>query len=166
MMLIRCVIPDGIYILRGLRRCSFRQEGRCQSLSCGTSDRSDSHAFYILALNNEYYHPSLESQGFKGQNMEHHLLNPKTAGILLLFSFVIFIIGGGTIWYIKGFSYLLSYGNFVGGVIACLIAIANAILLYSTLMQQKGDIERQKVSFKQERFETTFFNLWNIIREL
>lgn len=40
------------------------------------------------------------------------------------------------------------YGSFISGV----AAIANAILLYLTL-------RRQGRSFKQERFETTFFNL-------
>ena len=43
------------------------------------------------------------------------------------------------------------YGSFISGV----AAIANAILLYLTL-------RRQGRSFKQERFETTFFNLLNV----
>lgn len=62
--------------------------------------------------------------------------------------------------------FLSGYGSFVGGVICCLIAIANAILLYQTLQTQREDIEKQHIHFKQERFETTFFNLLDYHRKL
>ncbi len=51
-------------------------------------------------------------------------------------------------------------------LIGSAVAIANAILLYSTLNSQKEGLENEKKIHKQERFETTFFNLLQIQRKL
>ena len=54
------------------------------------------------------------------------------------------------------------WATFLGSV----VAIANAILLYSTLNSQKEGLENEKKAHKQERFETTFFNLLQVQRKL
>lgn len=56
-------------------------------------------------------------------------------------------------------NFMQSYGSAVGGLVICMISIANAILLYLTLTQQQNEQENQGQCFKQERFEITFFNL-------
>ena len=52
------------------------------------------------------------------------------------------------------------------GWVAAFIAIANALLLYSTLQSQNKGIEIQKESAERERFETTFFNLLKSHRQI
>ena len=46
------------------------------------------------------------------------------------------------------------------------VAIANALLLYATLNSQNHGIENEKEAHRQERFETTFFNLLESQRKL
>lgn len=46
------------------------------------------------------------------------------------------------------------------------VAIANALLLYVTLNSQKRGIENEKDAHRQDRFETTFFNLLESQRKL
>lgn len=57
---------------------------------------------------------------------------------------------------------LIFWATFIG---SC-IAIANAILLYATLNSQKESLANEKKAHKQERFETTFFNLLQVQRKL
>ncbi len=49
--------------------------------------------------------------------------------------------------------------DFFAVLCSALIAIGNALLLYATLNSQKQGIANEKNARKQERFETTFFNL-------
>ena len=51
------------------------------------------------------------------------------------------------------------YGSFVGGFFGTIAALIASILLYKTLVAQKG-------SFTFERFETTFFNLLKTQRDI
>ena len=51
-------------------------------------------------------------------------------------------------------------------LLAVFISIANALLLYATLKSQQGSIKNEKTSHRQERFETTFFNLLESNRKL
>ena len=46
------------------------------------------------------------------------------------------------------------------------VAIANALLLYATLNSQNHGIKNEKEAHRQERFETTFFNLLESQRKL
>lgn len=57
---------------------------------------------------------------------------------------------------------LIFWATFIG---SC-IAIANAILLYATLNSQKESLANEKKAHKQERFETTFFNLLQVQRKI
>ena len=54
------------------------------------------------------------------------------------------------------------WATFIG---SC-IAIANALLLYATLKSQNESIINTKAAHRQERFETTFFNLLDFQRKL
>ena len=54
------------------------------------------------------------------------------------------------------------WATFIG---SC-IAIANALLLYATLRSQNESIVNTKEAHRQERFETTFFNLLEFQRKL
>lgn len=54
------------------------------------------------------------------------------------------------------------WATFIG---SC-IAIANALLLYATLKSQNESIANEKEAHRQERFETTFFNLLDYQRRL
>ena len=54
------------------------------------------------------------------------------------------------------------WATFIG---SC-IAIANALLLYATLKSQNESIINAKDAHRQERFETTFFNLLDLQRKL
>ena len=54
------------------------------------------------------------------------------------------------------------WATFLGSV----VAIANAIFLYATLNSQKESLANEKKAHKQERFETTFFNLLQVQRKL
>ena len=54
------------------------------------------------------------------------------------------------------------WATFIG---SC-IAIANALLLYATLRSQNEGIRNEKEAHKQQRFETTFFNLLEFQRRM
>lgn len=56
--------------------------------------------------------------------------------------------------------------NFWSNFIGSCIAIANALLLYATLRSQNESIVNTKEAHRQERFETTFFNLLDYQRRL
>lgn len=84
-------------------------------------------------------------------------------GIIQIFSvvaFVLFIIA--FILVCSCNTSLVFWATFIG---SC-IAIANAILLYATLMSQNKSIANEREAHKQERFETTFFNLLQVQRKL
>ena len=54
-------------------------------------------------------------------------------------------------------SSLSSFGSLTGGIIACMISAANAILLYVTLKAQQEDIANSKRKNEREHFEKSFF---------
>lgn len=54
-------------------------------------------------------------------------------------------------------SSLSSFGSLTGGIIACMISAANAILLYVTLKAQQEDIANSKRKNEREHFEESFF---------
>lgn len=56
-------------------------------------------------------------------------------------------------------------GSLTGGVVMCIISIANALLLYSTLILQSKSIINEKEAHRQQQFETTFFNLMEFQRK-
>lgn len=56
--------------------------------------------------------------------------------------------------------------NFWAVYVSSGIAIANALLLYATLRSQNESIVNTKEAHRQERFETTFFNLLDYQRRL
>lgn len=56
--------------------------------------------------------------------------------------------------------------NFWAVYVSSGIAIANALLLYATLKSQNESIVNTKEAHRQERFETTFFNLLDYQRRL
>jgi hypothetical protein len=56
--------------------------------------------------------------------------------------------------------------NYLAILVSSSMAIANAILLYLTLKSQNRGIENEKEAHRQERFETTFFNLLESHRKL
>ena len=57
-------------------------------------------------------------------------------------------------------------GSLTGGVVMCVISVANAILLYSTLKLQGKGITNEEKAHRQQQFETTFFNLLEFQRRL
>lgn len=50
-------------------------------------------------------------------------------------------------------------GCLIGGVVASIISMANVILLYLTLLAQNRNSKNNEELIKQQRFETTLFNL-------
>ncbi len=88
------------------------------------------------------------------------LFSECTARFLLILSF--FLIIGYTICCLCGTSKCAEgIGTWTGGVVACIIAAANGILLYLSLKSQNTNITTQTKIANQERFETTFFNMLN-----
>ena len=57
-------------------------------------------------------------------------------------------------------------GGLTGGVVICVISVANTILLYLTLTSQNNGIASEKAARRQEHFETTFFNQLETQRKL
>lgn len=99
------------------------------------------------------------------QKIRNWFLSENTAFVFLLLSPVLLV---GFIFYhpSDNAKYTEGVGALTGGIVACLISIANAILLYLTLNSQKKGILNQKTAFRQERFENTFFNLLEYHRKL
>lgn len=56
--------------------------------------------------------------------------------------------------------------EFWATLIGTIVAISNALLLYATLMSQNKGITNEKEAHRQERFETTFFNLLDNLQKL
>lgn len=65
------------------------------------------------------------------------------------------------------------YGNFIGGLIGSVFSMAGFFLLYKTLIAQQKTLKNQEIdsivqksAIEKERFETTFFNLLNVQRNI
>ena len=61
------------------------------------------------------------------------------------------------------------YGDFIGGFVGTIFSLAGFIFLYLTFRSQQESIKKQeeelkmqKLTFEQESFESTFFNLLNV----
>lgn len=100
-----------------------------------------------------------------------------------IFSISILIIGLTTIVYMaNGFlnpknklepSYLGNFGDFIGGFLGTFLTIIATIYVYKTyhsqkkeLKSQKKELQLQKQLIAQQQFESTFFNMLNVHREL
>lgn len=91
------------------------------------------------------------------QKIKDWFLSENSALSLLLLSFFL-LIGILFCQFLNG-NYEEKIGSLISGIVVCFISIANAILLYRTLkVQVNGNKTRDDVA-KQERFETTLFNL-------
>ena len=78
------------------------------------------------------------------------LLSPRIATFIILATFgllVLFVL----MWHLTSENSFSNFGGFVGGTLGCLISIANAILLYSTLKEQKEEISRQTKHFGEDK---------------
>lgn len=85
-------------------------------------------------------------------------LSEGTALILLLTS-VVLLLGIVISYNCCRYGCVEGLGALTGGVVVCIIYIANTIFLYRTLVTQIEGNKSQKEMAKQERFETTLFNL-------
>ena len=93
--------------------------------------------------------------------LKKRILTENVAVLLLLLSIILLV----------GLFFFYTYineeiGVLTGGIIVCIISMANAILLYLTLTSQNDGIANEKAARRQERFETTFFNLLEFHRKL
>ena len=94
------------------------------------------------------------------RNIIKTLFSECTACILLLLSFLLIIVYT-ILFFCNANKCAEGVGTWTGGVVACIIATANGILLYLSLRSQNQSIESQEKNAKQERFESTFFNMLN-----
>lgn len=58
------------------------------------------------------------------------------------------------------------FGDFVGGVIGTILTAITVIFVFLTYYLQKKELELQRKLIKQQQFESTFFNMLNVHREL
>ena len=87
----------------------------------------------------------------------------RTASIIIVISIVAVI---AIPLFLLFYNKLVDNPEFWAVLLSCLIAIANALLLYATLNSQKKTAENERAIHEQERFETTFFNLLEYQRKL
>lgn len=59
-----------------------------------------------------------------------------------------------------------SFGSYVGGVFGTIIGFLTLILVYKTYTSQRNELKIQKELISQQQFESTFFNMLNVHREL
>ena len=59
-----------------------------------------------------------------------------------------------------------SFGSYVGGIVGTIIGAITLILVYKTYTSQKQELKLQKQLIAQQQFESTFFNMLNVHREL
>lgn len=70
-------------------------------------------------------------------------------------------------------SYLGNYGDFIGGFLGTFLTIIATVLIYKTYHSQKKELKSQKKELQlqrqliaQQQFESIFFNMLNVHREL
>lgn len=70
-------------------------------------------------------------------------------------------------------SYLGTFGDFIGGFLGTILTIIATVYIYKTYHSQKKELKSQKKELTlqrqliaQQQFETTFFNMLNVHREL
>lgn len=64
------------------------------------------------------------------------------------------------------FDHIGEIGDTIGGLIAPVIGLLNAVLLYLTLREQFEFNEKQKKSVKEDQFKNTFFQLLEAQRNI
>lgn len=97
---------------------------------------------------------------------------PKT---ILLFAIPLFMIGITIIIILyKGhinfedvnFDKLGGFGGFIGGLIGSYLTLIATYYVYKTYKSQKKELKKQRELINQQQFESTFFNMLNVHREL
>ena len=86
------------------------------------------------------------------------------AFIFVLVGFVIIIVFSFSAlfndsFFNKNASLFAQYGEFIGGLIGTVFSLAGFFLIYKTLVTQQETLKQQDSVSRQDRFETTFFNL-------
>ncbi|MBF2709466.1 hypothetical protein [Flavobacterium soyangense] len=59
-----------------------------------------------------------------------------------------------------------NFGSYLGGVLGTIIGFVTLILVYKTYSSQRKELKIQKELITQQQFESTFFNMLNVHREL
>jgi hypothetical protein len=107
----------------------------------------------------------------------------KHFAIMIIISLSILVIGLTiyTYWkndflnpnYLLGTDKLGDFGSFIGGFLGTLITLLATVYVYKTYRSQKKELKKQKKQLKlqsqliaQQQFESTFFNMLNVHREL
>lgn len=107
----------------------------------------------------------------------------KHFAIMIIISLSILVIGLTiyTYWkndflnpnYFLGTDKLGDFGSFIGGFLGTLITLLATVYVYKTYRSQKKELKKQKKQLKlqsqliaQQQFESTFFNMLNVHREL
>lgn len=58
------------------------------------------------------------------------------------------------------------FGDFVGGFLGTILTIAATIFVYKTYISQKNELQLQRALISQQQFETTFFNMLELHRNI
>lgn len=59
-----------------------------------------------------------------------------------------------------------SFGSYVGGIIGAIIGFVTLFFVYLTYTSQRKELKLQRDLIAQQQFESTFFNMLNVHREL
>ena len=68
--------------------------------------------------------------------------------------------------YYLGTDKLGHFGDFIGGFLGTILTGLATYLVYLTFISQKKELKLQRKLIAQQQFETTFFNMMNVHREL
>ncbi len=92
---------------------------------------------------------------------------------IILISFLIPLLKGQLNFGTVNFENLDGYGSFIGGLVGTFLTIIATYYIYKTYHSQKEELKKQKKQLKlqsqliaQQQFESTFFNMLNVHREL
>ncbi len=58
------------------------------------------------------------------------------------------------------------FGDFIGGFLGTFLTIIATVYVFKTYQSQKSELEEQRKLIQQQQFESTFFNMLNVHREL
>ena len=93
--------------------------------------------------------------------------------LIILISFLILLFKGQLNFGTINFKNLGGYGSFIGGLVGTFLTIIATYYIYKTYHSQKNQLKKQKKQLKlqsvliaQQQFESTFFNMLNVHREL
>lgn len=93
--------------------------------------------------------------------------------LIILISFLILLFKGQLNFGTINFENLGGYGSFIGGLVGTFLTIIATYYIYKTYHSQKNQLKKQKKQLKlqsvliaQQQFESTFFNMLNVHREL